>query len=102
MREGRVLRRAAFTLYALAVPGAGRRLGVVCGRRVGTAVARNRVRRRLREIVRQTPDLFRDGWWLVVVAQPAGAGADFGALARELRAALARLTAADENPRPTA
>jgi ribonuclease P protein component len=54
--------------------------GIVTSRRVGGAVQRNRVRRRLREIVRQAqPELVR-GVWLVLVARSAAATAEFAAL----------------------
>jgi len=55
------------------------RFGLVVSRRVDLrAVGRNRVRRRLREIVRQSP--VRAGWDVVLVARPAAAGAAFGEL----------------------
>jgi ribonuclease P protein component len=43
------------------------RYGFAVSRRVGKAVVRNRVKRRLREIVRQTP--LRTGWDIVVIAR---------------------------------
>lgn len=49
------------------------RVAVVCGRRVGNAVTRNRVKRRLREIIRHAP--LAPGWDVVVIARPAAAGA---------------------------
>ncbi len=56
------------------------RLGVSVGKRVGNAVVRNRVRRRLREAVRlRRPDL-RPGHDLVFIARPASAEADWPAL----------------------
>lgn len=91
MRRGRSRSRPAFTLYALAVPGEGRRLGLVCGRRVGGAVVRNRVKRRLREIFRQAPALFRDGLWLVAVARPPVAALSYDRLRDETLGALAEL-----------
>lgn len=47
------------------------RVGFVTSKRVGGAVVRNRVRRRLREIVRRHQHDVREGVWLVVVARPA-------------------------------
>jgi ribonuclease P protein component len=93
IREGRAAACDAFVVHCLAVPAEGRRLGVVCGRRVGKAVVRNRVKRRLREIFRTHPEYFRDGFWFVAVAKPAITTKDFGTLEREVCVALAELTA---------
>lgn len=54
--------------------------GVVTSRRVGRAVDRNRVRRRLREILRQAQREIVRGVWLVLIARPAAAVAEFSAL----------------------
>ena len=69
--------------------GGPARTGIVTSRRIGTAVVRNRVRRRLREIVRHARPGMRDGVWLVVVAKPNAARATFAVL-REEWAQLAR------------
>ncbi len=68
---------------------AGARTGIVTSRRIGSAVVRNRVRRRLREIVRHARPRLRDGIWLVVVAKPNAAKATF-AMLRDEWAQLAR------------
>ena len=59
------------------------RVGFVTSRRVGGAVVRNRVRRRLREIVRRHQHEVMAGLWLVVVARPAAARASSAALGEE-------------------
>lgn len=56
------------------------RAGFVTSKRVGAAVVRNRVRRRLREIVRQHQKELRDGVWVVTIARPAAAQASYAAL----------------------
>ena len=66
------------------------RFGISTGRRLGGAVQRNRVRRRLREILRANPNPTGHGWDILVVARPASADAPFD----ELRAATERLLGA--------
>lgn len=63
------------------------RVGLSTGRRVGNAVVRNRVRRRLREALRRSGSHPLGGWDILVVARPASATAAYG----DLEAALERL-----------
>ena len=56
------------------------RVGVTVGKKLGHAVVRNRVRRRLREIYRLNEERFSPGWDIVVVARSRCIGADFGKL----------------------
>ncbi len=60
-------------------------MGIVVSKKVGNAVTRNRVRRRLREILRRLHLPSAD---LMVIARPEAAAADYGALARDLLRAL--------------
>lgn len=53
------------------------RLGLVVSKRVGTAVVRNRVRRRLREAARDRWPSIKPGWDVVLIARVPAAGADF-------------------------
>jgi ribonuclease P protein component len=65
------------------------RYGLSTGRRLGGAVERNRVRRRLREALRTFGPRTRPGWDVLVVARPASGAASYadlaGALERLLR-----------------
>ena len=73
-------RRGAVVL-ALTGSGQGRpRATVVAGRRVGPAVVRNRVKRRLREHVRTRLETLPEGSLLVVRALPGAADASFAEL----------------------
>ncbi|MEX2546418.1 MAG: ribonuclease P protein component [Chloroflexota bacterium] len=49
------------------------RYGISTGRRVGTAVVRNGVRRRLRTILRRLEGQVQPGWDILLVARPAAA-----------------------------
>ncbi len=51
------------------------RFGFLVGKRVGGAVARNRVRRRLREAIRLTP--VKAGWDIIFIARRDAASADY-------------------------
>lgn len=67
------------------------RLGISVPRRVGRAVTRNRVRRRLREIFRRTRPIFGAATVSVVInARPSAAGASFQDLSADYAAAVSR------------
>lgn len=70
------------------------RVGFTVSRKVGNAVVRNRVRRRLREAARlEIPGQARADLDYVLVGRQAALGRDFTALRRELHEALKRLKA---------
>jgi len=64
------------------------RYGFAVSKRVGKAVVRNLVRRRLREGLRTLP--VEPGWDIVVIARPRAAAADFQALRRAAAGLLSR------------
>jgi ribonuclease P protein component len=78
------------------------RAGFVVSKAVGSAVVRNRVKRRLRHLVAQRLDRLPRGAVLVVRALPPAAAAAAADLARDLDSALARLSppAASARRRP--
>jgi ribonuclease P protein component len=73
--------------------GGPARAGFTVSKAVGTAVVRNRVRRRLRHLVAERLATLPAGACLVVRALPAAAGRDYQQLARDLDQALAAATA---------
>ena len=83
-KEGRAVRGGLLMLSVLPVDGEKRfRVGLITSRRVGGAVARNRVRRRLREIVRRNQQALKGGIWFVVIARRSAAQTDSAALEAE-------------------
>jgi ribonuclease P protein component len=69
------------------------RVGFTVSRQVGNAVERNRVRRRLRELVNRAAGRLRAGHDYVLVGRFAALAASFGDMTRELDAALDRVHA---------
>ena len=68
------------------------RVGFTVSKKVGNAVERNRVRRRLREIVRHAAgDTARSGHDYVLVGRRAGLNAPFSGLLEDFKSALRRL-----------
>jgi ribonuclease P protein component len=63
------------------------RWGLSTGKRIGGAVVRNRVRRRLREGARDVQPRIREGWDIMLIARPPSAAARSG----ELHAAIVDL-----------
>ncbi|GHT51204.1 hypothetical protein AGMMS49990_05050 [Endomicrobiia bacterium] len=57
-----------------------RRLGLVTSKKVGTAVARNRTKRRLREIFRTNKHLLEPGLDLIFVSKPETSSLDYNNL----------------------
>jgi ribonuclease P protein component len=82
--QGRSVQGRLLRLSAAPNPADGAtRFGLITSRRVGRAVIRNRVRRRLREICRLHRAMIAHGWLVVVVAKSAAAEASFSELREE-------------------
>ena len=83
-RDGITQRGKFLMLNAMQVETSGPwRAGFVTSGRLGGAVVRNRVRRRLREIVRRHQHELRQGVWFVTIARHEAAIASYGALEDE-------------------
>jgi ribonuclease P protein component len=83
-RDGITQRGKLLMLNAMPVDNSGSwRAGFVTSARLGGAVVRNRVRRRLREIVRRHQHELRQGFWFVIIARHEAATASYGALEDE-------------------
>ncbi|HEY7342189.1 MAG TPA: ribonuclease P protein component [Ktedonobacterales bacterium] len=66
------------------------RIGLSVSRRVGGAVVRNRVKRRLREVIRRKLTRIAPGYDLVITARPGAADARMETLEQEVAGLLAR------------
>ena len=74
------------------------RIGFTCTKKLGNAVARNRIKRRLKEAARLTlPDLARSGADYVVIGRSAAENRSFELLQSDLISALQRLHAKAAN-----
>jgi ribonuclease P protein component len=77
-RQGRSWSNQMLALRVLPSTLPQSRFGFAVGKRVGKAVVRNKVKRRLREAVRALQPV--NGWDVVIVARPPAAEADFAGL----------------------
>jgi ribonuclease P protein component len=89
-RQGTAYRGKLFSVHAFPNDHGNPRLGLSVSRKVGTAVARNSVRRRLREVFRACTIEIPGDLDLVVSARPAAAKASFEELRAEFSKALSR------------
>ena len=88
-RRGTSAANAFFVIYCRPNGTAKNRVGLTVSGKLGGAVQRNRLRRRLREIYRLHEQEFSPGWDFVVVARTRAMTAPYAVLEREYLA-LAR------------
>lgn len=96
-RDGRKRASREFTVFLRANGLPVSRFGWSIKRTLGTAVRRNRIRRRLREIVRLHRREIATGWDVVIHPRDLVADADFAALTNGLLKLLPRQQAARES-----
>ena len=89
-RQGTAYRGRLFSVHAFPNEHGNARLGLSVSRKVGKAVTRNTVRRRLREVFRLCVSEIPGDLDLVVSARPAAAGATFEELRAEFGRSLGR------------
>ena len=75
---------SCLVLYARKNRSATNRVGVTVSKKLGCAVVRNRVRRRLREAYRLNEERFAPGWDIVIVARSRCVNAEFCQLTQAL------------------
>ncbi len=72
------------------------RFGFIVSKRVGNAVIRNKVRRRLKEAARLSQ--VQSGWDLVFIARQGASSADYGVLSGSMKKLLTRANVLDGGP----
>ena len=85
-----ILRKAVEIAAAFPVARDLAGFGLATGRALGSAVERNRVRRRLREALRVMAPSFQPGWDVLIIARPAIVAADHEAVVTALGRLLGR------------
>lgn len=87
-RNGRRRSSRQFTVFFAANGLGENRFGMSVGRALGGAVVRNRIRRRVREILRLDRREIPSGWDIIVHPRASAAKAEFAPLREELLALL--------------
>ena len=90
-RQGTAYRGRLFSVHAFPNEHGAPRLGLSVSRRVGNAVTRNAVRRKLREVFHSCISEVSENLDLVVSARPAAAEATFEELREEFGKSLGRV-----------
>lgn len=89
-RSTRPRSSARFTCYCLANELGYSRFGITLRASAGSAVRRNRIKRRVRELIRLHREEFPAGWDVIIHPKPEVARRDFGELTREFTSLLQR------------
>jgi len=84
--QGRKLQSDSFLFFVAPTrgPGGAARVGFTVSKKVGNAVVRNRIKRRLREFYRTHKALFPPGQDVVVIAKPSAARLEHAAATAEM------------------
>lgn len=89
-RNGQARATPELVLRWMRTDRAESRIGLSTPRSLGGAVQRNRVRRRLRELVRARLERIGPGWDILLIARPAAGDASHAALEAAIDALLER------------
>jgi ribonuclease P protein component len=100
-RSGERRTSARFAAYFRANGLDRTRFGISVGRALGNAVRRNRIRRRIREILRLHRGEIATGWDIVIHPRSSVAAAEFARVTAELVGLLRHAVGASEGSRPS-
>ena len=89
-RSGTARSHRLLVLRALRTGRSETRIGLSTPRGLGGSVQRNRVRRRLRELLRERLSAMGPGWDLLLIARPGAVAASYAELREALRSLLER------------
>ena len=95
-RQGTAFRGRLFSLHAFPNEIGFPRLGLSVAKKVGNAVTRNAVRRRLKEVFHSSIERIPVSFDLVVSAKPPAAEATFEELSQEFLRALGKISGSEK------
>jgi len=89
-KTGRRLTSPFFTMYIKKNDLKVTRLGVSISKKVGKSVVRNKIKRRIKEIIRTNYDHIKQGYDIVVSVRPQAVQLDFKGIVREIKGLMKR------------
>ena len=96
-QRGKSLALPCFVLYWYKNPKNETRIGFSVSKKIGKAVARNHLKRRLRAIAKEQLTKFPSGYDYIFIVRTAAVTADYAALSKQLVQALQKLAQRSQN-----